>query len=125
ASVVRQAGSITNGQVGTGGSGREWSESQARDQNRRSQQRSRSSRVSNKTGTGTGYRNRMQGPGKTHTPRQSLQVWPSIKYTCISSFRCLAGCRVEPLIAGSTRWPALGTAAHKAGESHHCWPVHS
>ncbi|CAI9617056.1 unnamed protein product, partial [Staurois parvus] len=105
ASVVRQAGSITNGQVGTGGSGREWSGSQARDQNRRSQQRSRSSRVSNKTGTGC--RNRMQGPGKTHTPRPSLQVWPSLKYTCISSFRCLAGCRVESLIAGSTRWPAL------------------
>ncbi|CAI9559045.1 unnamed protein product, partial [Staurois parvus] len=32
---------------------------------------------------------------------------PSLKYTCISSFRCLAGCRVESLIAGSTRWPAL------------------
>ncbi|CAI9602057.1 unnamed protein product, partial [Staurois parvus] len=57
-------------------------------------------------------RNRMQeqdtGPRKnTHTPRQSLQVWPSLKYTCISSFRCLAGCRVESLIAGSTHWPAL------------------
>ncbi|CAI9622432.1 unnamed protein product [Staurois parvus] len=44
---------------------------------------------------------------KTHTPRQRLQVWPSLKYTCIRSFRCLAGCRVESLIAGSTRWPAL------------------
>ncbi|CAI9567767.1 unnamed protein product, partial [Staurois parvus] len=42
-----------------------------------------------------------------HTPRQSLQVWPSLKYTSISSFRCLAGCKVESLIAGSTRWPAL------------------
>ncbi|CAI9573735.1 unnamed protein product, partial [Staurois parvus] len=42
-----------------------------------------------------------------HTPRQRLQVWASLKYTCISSFRCLAGCRVESLIAGSTCWPAL------------------
>ncbi|CAI9578176.1 unnamed protein product, partial [Staurois parvus] len=52
---------------------------------------------------GTRYR----AQEKTHTPRQRLQVWPSLKYTCISSFRCLAGCRVESLIAGSTRWPAL------------------
>ncbi|CAI9550051.1 unnamed protein product [Staurois parvus] len=28
------------------------------------------------------------GARKKHTPRQSLQVWPSLKYTCISSFRC-------------------------------------
>ncbi|CAI9570706.1 unnamed protein product, partial [Staurois parvus] len=54
-----------------------------------------------------GCRNRIQGPGEKHTPRQSLQVWPSLKYTSISSFRCLAGCKVESLIAGSTRWPAL------------------
>ncbi|CAI9557060.1 unnamed protein product [Staurois parvus] len=50
--------------------------SQARDQNRRSQQRSESSRVSNKTGTGC--RNKMQeqdtGPRKNTTPRQSRQV---------------------------------------------------
>ncbi|CAI9532585.1 unnamed protein product, partial [Staurois parvus] len=58
-------------------------------------------------------RNRMQDAGtryraqEKHTPRQSLQVWPSLKYTSISSFRCLAGCKVESLIAGSTRWPAL------------------
>ncbi|CAI9615411.1 unnamed protein product, partial [Staurois parvus] len=42
-----------------------------------------------------------------HTPRQSLQVWPSLKYTSIISSRCLTGCKVESLIAGSTRWPAL------------------
>ncbi|CAI9610918.1 unnamed protein product, partial [Staurois parvus] len=53
-----------------------------------------------------GCRNRIQGQEK-HTPRQSLQVWPSLKYTSRSSFRCLAGCKVESLIAGSTRWPAL------------------
>ncbi|CAI9533279.1 unnamed protein product, partial [Staurois parvus] len=52
--------------------------------------------------TGTRYRAQ-----EKHTPRQSLQVWPSLKYTSISSFRCLAGCKVESLIAGSTRWPAL------------------
>ncbi|CAI9567799.1 unnamed protein product, partial [Staurois parvus] len=107
----RQAGRVNNKRAGRyRGSGREWSGSQARDQNRRSQQRSGSSRVSNKTGTGpgTGMQEQDTGPRKkTHTPRQRLQVWPSLKYTCISSFRCLAGCRVESLIAGCTRWPAL------------------
>ncbi|CAI9538750.1 unnamed protein product, partial [Staurois parvus] len=105
----RQAGRVNNKRAGRyRGSGREWSGSQARDQNRRSQQRSGSSRVSNKTGTGTGMQEQDTGPRKnTHTPRQRLQVWPSLKYTCISSFRCLAGCRVESLIAGSTRRPAL------------------
>ncbi|CAI9604533.1 unnamed protein product, partial [Staurois parvus] len=53
-------------------------------------------------GAGTGYRAQ-----KKHTPRQSLQVWPSLKYTSIISSRCLTGCKVESLIAGSTRWPAL------------------
>ncbi|CAI9609357.1 unnamed protein product, partial [Staurois parvus] len=53
-------------------------------------------------GTGTGYRAQ-----EKHTPRQSLQVWPSLKYTSIISSRCLTGCKVESLIAGSTRWPAL------------------
>ncbi|CAI9611555.1 unnamed protein product [Staurois parvus] len=72
-----------------------------------SQQRSGSNRVSNKTGTGTGLQKQDTGPRKKHTPRQSLQVWPSLKYTSISSFRCLTGCKVESLIAGSTRWPAL------------------
>ncbi|CAI9586461.1 unnamed protein product [Staurois parvus] len=52
-----------------------------------------------------GYK--IQGPMEKHTPRPGLQVWPSLKYTCIISFRCLAGCRVESLIAESTRWPAL------------------
>ncbi|CAI9589917.1 unnamed protein product, partial [Staurois parvus] len=105
--VFRQAGSITIGQVGTGGAaGRKWSGSQARDQNRRSQQRSGSDRVGNKNrNRKLGYK--IQGPMEKHTPRHRLQVWPSLKYTCIISFRCLAGCRVESLIAESTRWPAL------------------
>ncbi|CAI9617482.1 unnamed protein product [Staurois parvus] len=63
------------------------------------------------TGTGTGPGTGMQvtryRAQEKHTPRQRLQVWPSLKYTCMISFRCLAGCRVESLIAGSTRWPAL------------------
>ncbi|CAI9568201.1 unnamed protein product, partial [Staurois parvus] len=74
--------------------------------NRRSQQRSGSDRVGNKSrNRNAGYK--IQGPMEKHTPRHRLQVWPSLKYTCIISFRCLAGCRVESLIAESTRWPAL------------------
>ncbi|CAI9580880.1 unnamed protein product, partial [Staurois parvus] len=73
---------------------------QARDQSRISNESDRS-RNRNRV-AGTGYRAQ-----EKHTPRQSLQVWPSLKYTSISSFRCLAGCKVESLIAGSTRWPAL------------------
>ncbi|CAI9598200.1 unnamed protein product, partial [Staurois parvus] len=85
---------------------REWSGSQARDQNRRSQQRSGSGRVGNKNrNRNAGYK--IQGPMEKHTPRHRLQVWPSLKYTSVISFRCLAGCRVESLIAESTRWPAL------------------
>ncbi|CAI9538674.1 unnamed protein product, partial [Staurois parvus] len=41
-----------------------------------------------------------------HTPRPRLQVWPSLKYICNQS-QVLADCRVESLIAESTRWPAL------------------
>ncbi|CAI9604665.1 unnamed protein product, partial [Staurois parvus] len=79
--------------------------------NRRSQQRSGSGRVGNKSGRNrdrnrnAGYK--IQRPMEKHTPRHRLQVWPSLKYTCIISFRCLAGCRAESLIAESTRWPAL------------------
>ncbi|CAI9562003.1 unnamed protein product [Staurois parvus] len=71
-------------------------------------------------GAGTGYRAQ-----EKHTPRQSLQVWSSLKYTSIISSRCLTGCKVESLIAGEHPLASPGTAAHKAGESHHCWPVHS
>ncbi|CAI9574478.1 unnamed protein product, partial [Staurois parvus] len=59
-------------------------------------------RIRQGQGAGTGYRAQ-----EKHTPRQSLQVWPSLKYTSIISSRCLTGCKVESLIAGSTRWPAL------------------
>ncbi|CAI9555698.1 unnamed protein product, partial [Staurois parvus] len=105
ASVVRQAGSISIGQVGTGGASGEWSGSQARDQEQENGQTKpgiRTGSAMNQTGAGTGYRAQ-----EKHTPRQSLQVWPSLKYTSIISSRCLTGCKVESLIAGSTRWPAL------------------
>ncbi|CAI9559275.1 unnamed protein product, partial [Staurois parvus] len=72
--------------------------------NRRSQQRSGSGRVRNRTRDAG---NKIQGPIEKHTPRHRLQVWPSLKYTCIISFRCLADYKVECLIAESTRWSAL------------------
>ncbi|CAI9550383.1 unnamed protein product, partial [Staurois parvus] len=107
ASVVRQAGSISIGQVGRvqgeqaeNGQGHKPGIRSSR-MVRQARDQSRVSRESDRN------RNRKQGPGETHTPRQSLQVWPSLKYTSISSFRCFAGCKVESLIAGSTRWPAL------------------
>ncbi|CAI9618248.1 unnamed protein product, partial [Staurois parvus] len=70
-------------------------------------------RVRHEQGAGTGYRAQ-----EKHTPRQSLQVWPSLKYTSIISSKCLTGCKVESLIAGSTRWPALVLQLIKA--SYHC-----
>ncbi|CAI9553455.1 unnamed protein product, partial [Staurois parvus] len=73
----------------------EWSD-KARDQSRGQQ------RIRQEQGAGTGYRAQ-----EKHTPRQSLQVWPSLKYTSIISSRCLTGSKVESLIAGGTRWPAL------------------
>ncbi|CAI9545043.1 unnamed protein product, partial [Staurois parvus] len=78
--------------------------------NRRSQQRSESGRVGNQSVGRNRNRNagnKIQGPMEKHTPRPRLQVWPSLKYTSVISFRCLADCRVESLIAESTRWPAL------------------
>ncbi|CAI9548667.1 unnamed protein product, partial [Staurois parvus] len=77
--------------------------------NRRSQQRSGSSRVSNKSGRNRNRNagNKIQGPMENHTPWPRLQVWPSLKYTSVISFRCLADYRGESLIAESTRWPAL------------------
>ncbi|CAI9621227.1 unnamed protein product, partial [Staurois parvus] len=87
---------------------REWSGSQARDQNRRSQQRSGSGRVGNKSGRNrnrnAGYK--LQGPMEKHTQSHRLQVWPSLKYTC-NQPQVMANCRSEPLVVESTRWPAL------------------
>ncbi|CAI9584653.1 unnamed protein product, partial [Staurois parvus] len=60
-----------------------------------------------KSGRNRNAGNKIQGPMEKHTPRHRLQVWPSLKYTSVISFRCLADCRVESLTAESTRWPAL------------------
>ncbi|CAI9559436.1 unnamed protein product, partial [Staurois parvus] len=58
-------------------------------------------RIEQEQGAGTGYRAQ-----EKHTPRQSLQVWPSLN-TQYNQFQVFDGCKVESLIAGSTRWPAL------------------
>ncbi|CAI9570134.1 unnamed protein product, partial [Staurois parvus] len=90
------------------GSGREWSGSQARDQTGEvSRGPDQAGSATNQSDRNRDAGNKIQGPIEKHTPRHRLQVWPSLKYTCIISFRCLAGCRVESLIAESTRWPAL------------------
>ncbi|CAI9576063.1 unnamed protein product, partial [Staurois parvus] len=73
--------------------------------NRRSQQRSGS--ATSQSGRNRNAGNKIQGPIEKHTSRHRLQVWPSLKYTSVISFRCLADYRVESLIAESTRWPAL------------------
>ncbi|CAI9554249.1 unnamed protein product, partial [Staurois parvus] len=95
ASVVRQTGSITIGQVGTGGQaengqghkpGIKTGGEVAEVQIRQGQQRIRQKQE---------QECRIQGPIEKHTPRPRLQVWPSLKYTCIISFRCLAGCRLS------------------------------
>ncbi|CAI9540751.1 unnamed protein product, partial [Staurois parvus] len=66
ASVVRQAGSISIGQVGTGGASGEWSGSQARDQEQENGQTSQGSeqgqqRIRQEQETGP-RRNTHQGP---------------------------------------------------------------
>ncbi|CAI9541887.1 unnamed protein product, partial [Staurois parvus] len=50
---------------------------------------------------------RYRGPMEKHTPRHRLQVWPSLKYTCNQPQVFWLTCRVESLVAESTRWPAL------------------
>ncbi|CAI9597605.1 unnamed protein product, partial [Staurois parvus] len=102
-----QAGQVDNYRAGRyrRSRRREWSGSQARDQNRRSQQRSGSGRVGNKNrNRNAGYK--IQGSMEKHTPRPRLQVWPSLKYTC-NQPQVMANCRSEPLVVESTRWPAL------------------
>ncbi|CAI9579112.1 unnamed protein product, partial [Staurois parvus] len=109
ASVVRQAGSITIGQVGTGSqaeNGQGHKPGTKQEKSAEVRIRHGQQRIS-QTGTGTGMQVTRYRAQEKHTPRQRMQVWPSLKYTCMISFRCLAGCRVESLIAGSTRWPAL------------------
>ncbi|CAI9599165.1 unnamed protein product, partial [Staurois parvus] len=73
--------------------------------NRRSQQRSGSCRAG--TGTETEMQvTRYRGPWKnTHQGTDCRSGHPL--NTPAISLRCLADCRVESLIAESTRWPAL------------------
>ncbi|CAI9575571.1 unnamed protein product, partial [Staurois parvus] len=105
-----QAGRVNNNRAGRyRGSGREWSGSQARDQTGEvSRGQDQSGSATSQAGTGTGMQvTRYRGPWKnTHTKAQTA-VLAILKYTSVISFRCLAGCRVESLIAESTRWPAL------------------
>ncbi|CAI9589460.1 unnamed protein product, partial [Staurois parvus] len=105
----RQASRVNNNRAGRyRGSGREWSGSQARDQTgevSRGPDQAGSATSQSGRNRNAGYK--IQGPMEKHTPRHRLQVWPSLKYTSVISFRCLADCKVESLIAESTRWPAL------------------
>ncbi|CAI9585588.1 unnamed protein product, partial [Staurois parvus] len=106
-----QAGRVNNNRAGRyRGSGREWSGSQARDQT------GEVSRGPDQAGSATNQSdrnrnrnagNKIQGPMEKHTPRHRLQVWPSLKYTCNQPQVFWADCRVESLIAESTRWSAL------------------
>ncbi|CAI9601569.1 unnamed protein product, partial [Staurois parvus] len=84
-SVVRQAGSITIGQVGTGGqaeNGRGHKPGIKQEKSAEVRIRQGRQQIS-QAGTGTGMQvTRYRGPWKKHTPRPRLQVWPSLKYTC-------------------------------------------
>ncbi|CAI9595609.1 unnamed protein product, partial [Staurois parvus] len=106
-----QAGRVNNNRAGRyRGSGREWSGSQARDQTgevSRGQDQAGSATSQSGRNRNRNAGNKIQGPMVKHTPRHRLQGWPSLKYSSVISFRCLADCRVESLIAESTRWPAL------------------
>ncbi|CAI9570000.1 unnamed protein product, partial [Staurois parvus] len=98
ASVVRQARSITIEQVGTGGQAENGrghkpgikQEKSAEVMIKQGRQTSQSGRNRNRNAG-----NKIQGPMEKHTPRPRLQVWPSLKYTSVISFRCLADCRVD------------------------------
>ncbi|CAI9559519.1 unnamed protein product, partial [Staurois parvus] len=112
ASVVRQGrGQYLNRAGRYRGSGREWSGSQARalsEQEKFSRgQNQAGSATRQEQGTGAGMQEQDTGPGKRqHQGRVCRSECPLNTPSIISS-RCLTGCKVESLIAGSTRWPAL------------------
>ncbi|CAI9567618.1 unnamed protein product, partial [Staurois parvus] len=85
-----QAGRVNNNRAGRyRGSGREWSGSQARDKaGEVSRGPDQAGSATNRTETGTGMQVTRYRAQEKHTPRPRLQVWPSLKYTCINSFRC-------------------------------------
>ncbi|CAI9592223.1 unnamed protein product, partial [Staurois parvus] len=96
-------GSVANGQTEYQEQAGEWSGSQ---------QRSGSGRVGNKSGRNRNrYRNtgyKIQGPMEKHTHQgPDCESGHSLNTTPAISFRCLANCRGESLIAESTHWPAL------------------
>ncbi|CAI9577349.1 unnamed protein product, partial [Staurois parvus] len=107
ASVVRQSGSITIGQVGTGGqaeNGRGHKPGIKQEKSAEVLIRQGRQQISQ---TGTGMQvTRYRGPWKnTHQGTNCRSGHPL--NTPAISLRCLADCRVESLIAESTRWPAL------------------
>ncbi|CAI9573683.1 unnamed protein product, partial [Staurois parvus] len=107
ASVVRQAGSITIGQVGTGGQAENGQgHKPGIKQEKSAEVRIRQGRQQiSQTGTGMKV-TRYRGPWKnTHQGTDCRSGHPL--NTPAISLRCLADCRVESLIAESTRWPAL------------------
>ncbi|CAI9576544.1 unnamed protein product, partial [Staurois parvus] len=90
ASVVRQAGSITIGQVGTGGQaencrGHKPGIKQEKSAEFKDQAGSATSQSGRNRNRNIG--NKIQGPMDKHTPRHRLQVWPSLKYTSVISFQ--------------------------------------
>ncbi|CAI9582506.1 unnamed protein product, partial [Staurois parvus] len=103
-----QAGRVNNNQAGRyRGSGREWSgHKPGIKQEKSAEVRIRQSRQQiSQTGTGMQV-TRYRGPWKnTHQGTDCRSGHPL--NTPAISLRCLADCRVESLIAESTRWPAL------------------
>ncbi|CAI9617546.1 unnamed protein product, partial [Staurois parvus] len=101
-----QAGRVNNNRAGRyRGSGREWSGSQARDQTEEVSRGQDQAGSATRTGSGMQV-TRYRGPWKnTHQGTDCRSGHPL--NTPAISLRCLADCRVESLIAESTRWPAL------------------
>ncbi|CAI9609814.1 unnamed protein product, partial [Staurois parvus] len=105
-----QAGRVNNNRAGRyRGSGREWSESQARDQTGEvSRGQDQAGSATSQSGRNRNAGNKIQGPMEKNTHQgPDCRSGHPLKYTSIISFRCLADCRVESLIAESNRWPAL------------------
>ncbi|CAI9557901.1 unnamed protein product [Staurois parvus] len=94
-------------------------------QNRRSQQGSQDQDRQQNRNRNAGLQDTgAHGKNHTHQGTDSMSGHPlNTPAYQLQVFGWLAG--FESLIAESTRWPAPGTAAHKAGESHHYWQVHS
>ncbi|CAI9612006.1 unnamed protein product, partial [Staurois parvus] len=103
-----QAGRVDNYQAGRyRGSGREWSGSQARDQTGEvSRGQDQAGLATSQAATGMQV-TRYRGPWKNTHQGPDCESGHSLNTTPAISFRCLADCRGESLIAESSRWPAL------------------